>query len=67
VGSGTGAVDDEFFGVEEESGTRAAGVFYISSANWPMGQAFSVLPEHLLRFVLRYRIAVSGESPIGFI
>jgi hypothetical protein len=53
VGSGTGAVDEEFFGVEEESGKRAAGVFYISSANWPMGQAFSVLPEHLLRFVLR--------------
>jgi len=30
-----------------------------------MGQAFSVLPEYLLRFVLRYRIAVSGESPFG--
>lgn len=31
-----------------------------------MGQVFSVLPGHLLRFVLRYRIDVSGESPIGF-
>ena len=56
---------EKYFEIYKASQKRAAGALYISSGNWPMGQAFSVLPEYLLRFVLRYRIAVSGESPFG--